>query len=119
MKILIIEDDPLNTKTLQHSLSPLYQIITANDGNEGLKLAKLEKPNLIILDLMLPNIDGFKIARLLKFDTHYQHIPIIILTAKTNNKEKEEGKNVGANLYITKPYDLNDLLANIKELIKE
>lgn len=119
MKILIIEDDPLNLKTLQQSLTPHYQIITANDGKLGLKLAKTEKPNLIILDLMLPNIDGLKITRLLKFDTHYQHIPIIILTAKTHNKEKIEGKNVGADLYITKPYNLNELLTNIKELIKE
>jgi DNA-binding response OmpR family regulator len=119
MKILIIEDDPLNLKTLQHSLTPQYQVITANDGKLGLSLAKSEKPNLIILDLMLPNLDGLHITRLLKFDNKYQHIPIIILTAKTHNKEKEEGKNVGADLYITKPYDLNELLTNIKELIKE
>ena len=93
-----------------------YEVYTATDGEAGLNLARSLKPDLILLDVMLPKIDGFSICRLLKFDEEYESIPIIMLTAKSQTSDKEIGKQVGANAYITKPYNAKELLEKIGEL---
>ncbi len=96
-----------------------YEVITANDGQEGLDKAKTEKPDLIVLDLMLPRINGYKVCGLLKKDTRYAKIPVILFSAKANAEDIELGKKVGADAYITKPYERDALLSKIEELIKE
>jgi DNA-binding response OmpR family regulator len=95
-----------------------YNVLVASNGEEGLNLARQEKPDLILLDLMLPKLDGYKVCRLLKFDERYKHIPILMLTAKTQEKDKILGKETGANEYITKPFDMDELMAKIKSYLK-
>ena len=118
-KILIVDDEPDLVDTIQCRLEYCkYEVITAANGKEGLEKAKTERPDLIILDLLLPMINGYKICGLLKRDTKYAKIPIILLTAKTQEKDMKLGEQVGADAYLTKPFEPDVLLATIKELIK-
>ncbi len=96
-----------------------YEVITAHDGQEGLEKAKTEKPDLIVLDLMLPKINGYKVCGLLKKDTMYAKIPIILFTAKAQEEDIKMGQEVGADAYLTKPFEPEVLLSKIIELIKE
>lgn len=88
-------------------------------GLEGLEKVKKEKPDLVILDLMLPKMDGYKVCGLLKADKRYNKIPIIMFTAKAQEEDMKLGKEVGADAYITKPFEPQVLLKKIKELLKE
>jgi len=117
-KILLIEDekDMAYAVTLQLEAKG-YEVISAFDGKDGLDKARMKKPDLIILDLMLPKIDGYKICRMLKFDSKYQHIPIILFTARAQELDKKIGKDVGADFYITKPFEPSALLDKIRELL--
>jgi len=76
-------------------------------------------PDLIILDLMLPKLDGYKVCRLLKFDEKYKHIPILMLTAKTQEKDKTLGMETGANEYITKPFEMDYLMEKVKAYLNK
>jgi DNA-binding response OmpR family regulator len=118
-RILLIEDesDMVYALTLQLQATG-YEVLTAQDGQIGLDMARKEKPNLIILDLMLPKIDGFKICRMLKFDKRYLNIPIIMFTARAQDQDMKLGKEVGADAYITKPFDAQVLLDKISALLK-
>lgn len=117
-KILIIDDEVDLVETIRFPLElEGYQVLVAYQGEEGLQLARKENPDLIILDLMLPKIDGYKVCRFLKFDEKYKHIPIIMLTARSQEKDRLLGKETGADEYITKPFDLDDLLNKIKKYI--
>ncbi len=117
-KILIIDDEVDLVETVRFPLElEGYQVLVAYNGEEGLQLARKESPDLIILDLMLPKIDGFKVCRFLKFDDKYKHIPIIMLTARSQDKDRLLGKETGADEYITKPFDIDDLLNRIKKYI--
>ena len=119
-KILIIEDNPLSRLSLKgHLTKEGYTVIESNDGRNGLMLARSEHPDLIVLDVMLPQMDGYHIARLLKFDENYKNIPIIMLTARTNDADKISGIEAGASCYITKPFDINYLLKEIKRLLEK
>jgi two-component system alkaline phosphatase synthesis response regulator PhoP len=95
-----------------------YEVITASDGKKGLEKAHKEKPDLIILDLILPKLDGYVVCSLLKRDKRYSAIPIIVLTARDKEEDLEMGKKVGADAYITKPFKFEILLGKIKELLK-
>ena len=94
-----------------------YEVIEAEDGAIALDKAKTINPDLIILDVMMPKMAGYQVARLLKFDEHYKKIPIIMLTARSQQSDKDTGMNVGANVYMTKPFKSEELMANIKQLI--
>jgi DNA-binding response OmpR family regulator len=119
-KILIVDDEPDLVETIRFSLElEGYNVLVASNGEEGLNLARQEKPDLILLDLMLPKLDGYKVCRLLKFDERYKHIPILMLTAKTQEKDKILGKETGANEYITKPFDMDELMAKIKSYLSK
>jgi DNA-binding response OmpR family regulator len=114
-KILIVDDEADLVETIRFSLElEGYNVLVATNGEEGLNVARQEKPDLILLDLMLPKLDGYKVCRLLKFDERYKSIPILMLTAKTQEKDKILGKETGANEYITKPFDMDELMAKIK-----
>ena len=117
-RILLVEDekDMAYAVTLQLEAKG-YEVITASDGREGLEKARVKKPDLIILDLMLPKIDGYKVCRMLKFDSKYKNIPIILFTARAQDSDKKIGKEVGADAYITKPFEPNALLDQIRELL--
>ena len=119
-KILLVEDDTNLVKAITIRLEASdYVVVAAIDGEEGLKKAQSEKPDLIILDIMLPKINGFDICRKLKVDKLYKGIPIIMLTAKFQPSDINFGKAMGADAYITKPFDSQALLVKIKELLKK
>lgn len=117
-RILLVEDekDMAYAVTLQLEAKG-YEVITASDGREGLEKARVKKPDLIILDLMLPKIDGYKVCRMLKFDSKYKNIPIILFSARAQDSDKKIGREVGADAYITKPFEPNALLDKIRELL--
>ena len=119
-RILLVDDEKNLVEMVTFRLEASgYAVIPAYDGQEALNKAKSEKPDLIILDLMLPKMNGYEVCQLLKFDEKYQHIPIIMFTARTQESDKKTGFEVGANAYITKPFEAEVLLSKIKELLKE
>lgn len=119
-RIMIAEDEVELVKALRIRLEAEgYNCLAAYDGKEALETARREKPDLIILDLMLPKMDGYKVCGLLKKDTRYNKIPIIMFTAKAQKEDMEMGKELGAEAYITKPFDPQILLAKIKELLEK
>lgn len=119
-KILVVDDEPdiLQVVTKRLILSG-FEIITASDGQEALDKARKEAPDLIILDLMLPKIDGYKVCGLLKRDSRYANTPVILFTARAQEDDMKMGQEVSADAYITKPFEPQVLLDKIKELLKE
>ncbi len=116
-RILIVDDEEDLVFILKARLEMEgYEILTAYDGQEGLTKAQEEKPNLILLDVMMPKMNGYQVCRLLKFDEEYRHIPIIMLTARGQDQDVATGKEVGADEYITKPFENDFLIAKINEL---
>ena len=119
-KILIVDDEADIIEILQFVLEAQgYQCITAMDGEEGLRLAKELLPDLIILDVMMPKINGYKISRLLKYDTKYKNIPIIMVTARSQEDDKLIGQETGVNEYITKPFELDDVIERVNNYLKD
>lgn len=117
-KILLVDDEEDILALVRVRLEANnYEVITAKDGQEGLNLARSIKPDLIVLDLMLPKIDGYKVCRILKFDSRYKDIPIILFTARSKEEDKKTGFITGADAYITKPFEPKTLLSKIKELL--
>lgn len=95
-----------------------YEVVAVYDGQEGLDKARTLKPDLIILDLMLPKLDGYKVCGMLKFDEKYKQIPIILFTARAQESDVKLGQEVGADAYLTKPFEPHILLGKIAELLK-
>jgi DNA-binding response OmpR family regulator len=119
-RILIVDDEVDLVETVRFSLElEGYDVLIAYNGEEALNQARKEDPDLILLDLMLPKLDGYKVCRLLKFDERYKHIPILMLTAKTQEKDKATGMETGANEYITKPFDMDELMKKVKEYLSK
>lgn len=119
-KILVVDDEADLVETLRYPLEMEgYKVLVSYNGEDGLNKARSERPDLIILDLMLPKLDGYKVCRLLKFDERYKHIPILMLTAKTQEKDKMLGIETGANEYITKPFEIDELINKIKIYVGE
>ncbi len=114
-KVLIVDDESDVVETIKFILElENIECLEADDGEKALYIAKKEKPDLILLDVMLPKLNGWNICHLLKFDERYKHIPILMLTAKTQEKDKNLGKETGADEYITKPFDMDELLEKVK-----
>jgi len=114
-KILVVDDEPDLVETVRFPLEMEgYQVLVSYNGEDGLTQARREKPDLIILDLMLPKLDGYKVCRLLKFDERYKHIPVLMLTAKVQEKDRLLGKETGADEYMTKPFDIDQLMEKVK-----
>lgn len=117
-KILIIEDDRDILRTLElHLSSPELEILKAFDGKEGLEKARAGKPNLIILDLGLPSLPGEEVCRELRKDDACCNIPVIMLTAKGTDVDRVVGRVIGADCYISKPFDLDFLQKKIESLL--
>ncbi|WP_427338512.1 response regulator [Caloranaerobacter sp. DY30410] len=118
-KILIVDDEEHIIELIRFNLETNgYHVITANDGNEALKKIKEERPNLVILDLMLPSIDGIEICKILRKDKETEKLPIIMLTAKSEEIDMILGLEIGADDYITKPFSVRELLARIKAVLR-
>ena len=117
--LLIIEDNYDLRKYIADILGDFYKIIEASDGEEGLQRSFKEIPDLIISDIMMPKVDGIKLCQSLKSDTRTSHIPLILLTAKTTLEDKVRGLQIGADDYITKPFEAQELRARIKNLLEQ
>ena len=118
-KILIIEDDKDIVEMLEYNLQEEgYDTVSALNGETGIALAGREKPDLIILDIMLPIMDGFEVCRTLKNDNTVAHIPIIILSAKSQETDKVVGLELGADDYVTKPFSPRELIARTRAILR-
>ncbi len=115
-KILVVEDDTTLLEMLEYNLSRQgYQVVTAKDGRSALTFARQEKPDVIVLDVMLPGIDGFEVCRILRKEFSF---PILMLTARTEEVDKIVGLEMGADDYLTKPFSMRELLARVKALLR-
>lgn len=115
-KVLIVEDDKNLLDTLKYNLvKDGYSVITAADGVQALDIARSEKPELIILDLMLPELSGFEVCRILRKE---MTVPILMLTAKTDEIDKIVGLEIGADDYMTKPFSMRELLARVHAMLR-
>ena len=115
-KVLIVEDEPTLLETLEYNLSHQeYDVLTAADGHEALEVAREEQPDLMILDLMLPGIDGIEVCRILRQE---MNLPILMLTARDEEVDKVVGLEVGADDYMTKPFSMRELMARVKALLR-
>src|SRR2546427_7961647 len=118
-RILVVDDEEDLGRILKFALIAAgHEVLLAMDGAEGLKLAREAAPDLILLDLMLPKLDGYKVCRMLKFDERYKSIPIVILSARTQEADREMARSTGADLFITKPYNLEEILQTIQNLLQ-
>ncbi len=118
-KILIVDDEQDIVESLKFVLETAdFTCYCAYNGEDGLRLAKELVPDLIILDVMMPKINGFKISRLLKYDTKYKNIPILMVTARTQEEDKLIGEETGADEYITKPFELDEVVKKVEQYLK-
>lgn len=119
-RILFVEDETDMMEMVKFRLEAAgFEVISASDGETGLDKTAKENPDLILLDVMLPKIDGFKVCRTLKSDEKYKHIPIVIFTARASEKEQKLGRDCGAEAYITKPFEPEALMGKISELLEQ
>jgi putative two-component system response regulator len=104
--ILVVDDTPENIDLLRGMLNPQYKVKAATNGTKALQIAaNIPQPDLILLDIMMPEMDGYEVCRLLKQDSHTAHIPVIFITAKTATEDEQHGLELGAVDYITKPFN--------------
>ena len=118
-KILVVDDEEHIAELISYNLtSNGYKVITANNGIDAIKLAIEEKPSLILLDLMIPGKDGYDVCKEVRGNSEVKNIPIIMLTAKSEELDKILGLELGADDYITKPFSVRELLARVKAVLR-
>ncbi|WP_321518591.1 two-component regulator propeller domain-containing protein [uncultured Bacteroides sp.] len=116
--VLVVEDNLDMLAFVVKQLSPTYTVLTAMNGKEALEVLDNNYVNLVVSDVMMPVMGGFELCRIIKSDLNYSHVPVVLLTAKTNMQSKIEGLELGADAYIDKPFSIEYLLANIANLIQ-
>ena len=115
-KVLVVDDEPTLVATLKYNLEREgYHVITATDGEAGLSAARAKRPDVIVLDLLLPVMDGLEVCRILRRE---MTTPILMLTAKTDEIDKVVGLELGADDYVTKPFSMRELLARVRALLR-
>lgn len=118
-KVLVVDDDQLTLEILKTALENCeYEVVTAADGLDALNKARSEDPDMILLDIMLPKLQGYQVCRLLKFDDQYSHIPIIMITGKAGDENRALGLKTGADEYVTKPFEIDDILKIVSDHLK-
>jgi two-component system alkaline phosphatase synthesis response regulator PhoP len=121
MKILIVDDEPHLRTLIQQTLEDLeyegVELLTASNGEEALATIRKEEPNLVFLDVMMPKVNGFDVCNAVKHDLGLSHIHIILLTAKGQEFDRQRGQQVGADLYMTKPFDPDALMAKARSVL--
>ena len=121
-KVLIVDDEAFIRLLLEQTLEDLeeegVEIISAENGDEALALVKSEHPRLVFLDVMIPHMSGFEVCRVIKHELKYEDVYVVILTAKGQEYDKEISRQVGADLYVTKPFDPDELLALATRVLK-
>lgn len=119
-RILLVDDEVELVEMVKMRLEANdYDVICAYDGQEAVKAARKEIPDLIILDVMIPKLDGYKVCKTLKTDAKCKNIPIALFTARAQESDKKTGKEAGADAYIIKPFEPQTLLSTVKQLLKE
>ena len=117
-KILVVEDQEDNRRILRDLLTASdYEVIEAVDGLEGIARAESDKPDLILMDIQLPGIDGYEATRRIKANTDLQHIPIIVVTSYALSGDDVKAFGAGCDAYVTKPYSPRELLAKVREYV--
>jgi two-component system OmpR family response regulator len=115
-KILVVEDDPNLLETLKYNLRKEgYEVANASDGEQAIEVARKEKPDLIVLDIMLPKISGFEVCRILRKE---MTVPILMLTAKVDETDKIVGLEIGADDYMTKPFSMREFVARVRAVLR-
>ena len=118
-KILVVDDDPFNLDLLEQELTEQgYLIEKASDGDEGLKKVESFSPDVVILDYMMPKMDGIEVVKRLKQDPRSRAIPVILLTAKASQDDKVKGLDAGADDYVVKPFEPFELLARVRSMMR-
>ena len=116
VRILIVEDEPILLEALEYNLTRQgYQVYAASDGLAGLETARRERPDLIVLDIMLPKLDGLEVCRMVRQE---MSTPILMLTARADEVDRVVGLEMGADDYLTKPFSMRELLARVKALLR-
>lgn len=119
-RVLIIEDDPIALELIEYALQQEgYETLTALNGVEGLAKARDEKPDVVVLDVMLPGLDGFEVCHRLRDAPQTAGLPILMLSAKAREVDVETGQRVGADIYLTKPLDPSALVAQVGSLLEQ
>lgn len=118
-KILVVDDEPDAVELIEFNLKAAgYDVVSANDGEEALKKARMTAPDLIVLDLMLPEVDGMEVCKLLRRDQKTSAIPVVMVTARAGEIDRVLGLELGADDYITKPFSPRELVLRIKRLLR-
>lgn len=117
-RVLICDDDPVILRLIEVNLElEGYDVLTAHHGEEAFEIASRELPDLVILDIMMPRLDGYQTCQKLKEQSSTEGIPIVFLSAKAQQSDIEKGKSFGVSEYLTKPFDPNDLLDVVERLV--
>jgi twitching motility two-component system response regulator PilH len=118
VKIMVVDDSPTELKLMSEPfLSQDYDVVTATDGDEALAIAEREKPHLIVLDVVMPKMNGFQVCREIKKSEGLKNTKVILLTSKDSESDKFWGKKQGADCYMTKPFSSDDLLQTVNQLL--
>ncbi len=118
-RLLLVEDDVFGAETLKYALEAKgHEVIMATNGREALSIVRKRNPQLVVLDIMMPKMDGYHFCRLVKFDTRYKHIPVIFVSSKIQEADKKLGFTCGGDEYITKPYDINHLVTLVDKYLE-
>lgn len=118
-KILIVDDQPSIIKMARVKLDKEFEVYEANNGEEALKMVESAKPNLIILDVMMPKMDGFEVNRRLKQNEQFKKIPVIMLTARGSFEDQTDALEAGIEEYVTKPFNPQKLVDTVKEVLEK
>ena len=117
-RVLVCDDDPVILRLLEVNLElEGFEVLTGNNGEEGVEIAQRERPDLVILDIMMPKMDGYEACRRIKAEEETRHIPIVFLSAKAQASDIEKGKSYGVAEYLTKPFDPTDLTDLVFKLV--
>ena len=116
-QLLVVDDEPANLQVLRHILQEDYRLLFAKDGAKALELAAREKPELILLDVMMPKKSGFEVCEALRADPARAGLLIVMLTAKGRDTEVAKGLAIGADAYVTKPFSTKDLAVKVKSML--
>ncbi len=118
-RVLIVDDEPLIVATLRFHLEQAgFDCLEADDGLKAIKAAREGAPDLVLLDVMLPKINGFKVCRLLKADSAFKGVPVVMLTARGQERDRANGREAGADAYVVKPFDPGELIGLIGRLLE-
>src|SRR5580693_5093293 len=117
LKVLVCDDERHIVRLIQVNLERQgYEVVTAFDGKEGLEKIRSEKPNLVVLDVMMPYMDGFEVLKTIRREPETENLPVIMLTAKAQDKDVFEGYHYGADMYLTKPFNPMELVTFVKRI---